>query len=69
MIVQIPQNESKVLTPNQKRVLKLCREGFSEDEIAHTLRMSNQRGVSCFFQISETVPEAIAHIRAKGYDI
>lgn len=69
MIVQIPKNESKVLTPSQKRVLELYREGFSEDEIARKLGMSNQRGVSCFFQISETVPEAIAHIRAKGYDI
>jgi transcriptional regulator len=69
MIVSIPQNESKVLTPNQKRILKLYREGLSEDEIAHKLRMSNQRGTSCFFQITETVSEAIAHIRAKGYDI
>lgn len=69
MIVSIPQNESKVLTPNQKRVLALCREGFSEAEIAYKLRMSNQRGASTFYQISETVPEAIAHIRAKGYDV
>lgn len=69
MVVSIPQNESKVLTPNQKRVLELYREGFSEDVIARKLRMPNQRGTSCFFQITETVSEAIAHIRAKGYDI
>lgn len=69
MVVQIPQNNSKTLTPNQERVLELYREGFSEDVIARKLRMPNQRGTSCFFQITETVSEAIAHIRAKGYDI
>lgn len=69
MVVEIPQ-PSDALTVNEKRVLTLKRQGYTDEQISSKLRMSlGKNGFKPANVYTQTVFEAVSEIRRKGYEI
>lgn len=69
MVISIP-TPSNTLTANEKRVLALKKQGYTDEQISHALHMSLGRGGFKSANIyTQTVFEAVSEIRRKGYKI